>query len=40
MIGEGMCGLATIVFIYWLGGIWMPEHRPILQEVIKKEGEE
>jgi len=34
---ELFIGIFTCVFLYWLGGIWMPEHKPIEQELIKKE---
>ena len=32
---ELFVGIFTCVFLYWLGGIWMPEHKPIEQELIK-----
>lgn len=35
MIVEGIIGFIGIVFLYWLGGIWMPEHQTIQQELIK-----
>lgn len=24
-----------MIFLYWLGGIWMPDHKPIQQELMK-----
>ena len=36
---ELLFGLGMMVFLYWLGGIWMPEHKPIQQELIKMEEE-
>jgi len=27
--------LLMIVFLYWLGGIWLPQHETIQQELIK-----
>lgn len=36
---ELLCGLGMMMFLYWLGGIWMPEHTPIQQELIKMEEE-
>lgn len=32
---ELFIGLIMVVFLYWLGGIWMPEHQTIQQELIK-----
>lgn len=34
---ELFIGLLMVVFLYWLGGIWMPEHETIQQELIKEE---
>jgi len=27
--------LLMIVFLYWLGGIWLPQHETIQQELMK-----
>jgi len=35
MMFELLCGLGMMILLYWLGGIWMPEHRPIQQELMK-----
>jgi hypothetical protein len=32
---ELLIGILGCAFLYWLGGIWMPEHKPIEQELIK-----
>jgi hypothetical protein len=32
---ELICGLGMIGFLYWLGGVWLPDHKPIQQELIK-----
>lgn len=32
---ELLCGIGMIVFLYWLGGIWLPEHKPIQQELMR-----
>jgi hypothetical protein len=37
---ELLVGVITIVFLYWLGGVLMPDYEPIKQELIKLEGEE
>jgi hypothetical protein len=34
---ELFIGVLVMIFLYWLGGIWMPEHTPIQQELIKTE---
>tara|TARA_R100000458_G_C8010963_1_gene74987 strand:+ start:59 stop:268 length:210 start_codon:yes stop_codon:yes gene_type:complete len=34
---ELLIGVLGCVFLYWLGGIWMPEHKTTEQEVIKIE---
>lgn len=31
---ELLIGILGCAFLYWLGGIWMPEHKPIQQELI------
>ncbi len=35
MMFELLCGIGMIVFLYWLGGIWLPEHNPIQQELMR-----
>jgi hypothetical protein len=32
---ELVCGILSIVFLYWLGGIWLPDYKPIQQELMK-----
>ena len=32
---ELFIGVLGCAFLYWLGGIWMHEHKPIEQETIK-----
>ena len=34
---ELLIGVLGCAFLYWLGGIWMPEHKPIEQELKTKE---
>ena len=34
---ELLIGILGCAFLYWLGGIWMPEHKPTKQELIKIE---
>ena len=29
---ELLIGILGCAFLYWLGGIWMPEHKPIKQK--------
>tara|TARA_R110002020_G_scaffold2_5_gene40 strand:- start:3927 stop:4043 length:117 start_codon:yes stop_codon:yes gene_type:complete len=36
---ELFIGLLMVVFLYWLGGVWLPEHETIQQELIKTEEE-
>lgn len=36
---EFLIGIIVVVFLYWLGGVWMPEHEEIKQELIKMEEE-
>ena len=36
---ELFIGLLMVVFLYWLGGVWLPEHETIQQELIKMEEE-
>lgn len=31
---ELLCGLGMIGFLYWLGGVWLPDHKPIEQELM------
>ena len=37
---ELLIGIIMIIFLYWMGGIWLPEHTPIQQELIKMGEEE
>ena len=32
---ELLVALITILFLYWLGGVLMPEHKSIEQELIE-----
>ena len=32
---ELVIGIGMIVFLYWLGGIWLPQHETIQQELMK-----
>ncbi len=31
---ELLCGLGMIGFLYWLGGVWLPDHETIEQELM------
>ena len=31
---ELLCGLGMIGFLNWLGGVWLPDHKPIEQELM------
>ncbi len=37
---ERLCGIVMCVLLYWLGGIWLPDHETIQQELIKMGEEE
>tara|TARA_R110002012_G_scaffold315637_2_gene529692 strand:+ start:2942 stop:3070 length:129 start_codon:yes stop_codon:yes gene_type:complete len=37
--GIIIIGITMVVFLYWLGGIWLPEHETIQQELIRFEEE-
>jgi len=40
MIGLLIGITGIVVFLYWLGGVWLPEHKTIEQELIKMGNEE
>ena len=37
---ELIIGMIVCLFLYWLGGVWLPDHNPIQQELIRMESEE
>tara|TARA_R100000995_G_scaffold56864_1_gene28198 strand:+ start:391 stop:510 length:120 start_codon:yes stop_codon:yes gene_type:complete len=37
---ELLIGIIGVAFLYWLGGIWLPTHETIQQELIKMREEE
>ena len=36
---ELVVGVITVLFLYWLGGVLLPDYKPIQQELIKLEEE-
>ena len=36
---ELLIGILTALFLYWLGGVLLPDYEPIQQELIKMEEE-
>ncbi len=34
-----LIGTITLLFLYWLGGVLLPDYEPIQQELIKMEEE-
>ena len=36
---ELLVGAITVLFLYWLGGVLLPDHEAIQQELIKLEEE-
>ena len=36
---ELVVGVITVLFLYWLGGVLLPDYEPIQQKLIKLEEE-